>query len=67
MFFAPTLLCHQFQKPRFYKHFLHLVRLLKLCIEFELTKEQINELEEGFKSWIKEYKWYVESPVFSSY
>jgi len=67
MFFAPTLLCHQFQKPRFYKHFLCLVCLLKLCMEFELTQEQIDELEEGFKSWVKDYEQYVESPVFSSY
>ena len=67
MFFAPTLLCCQFQKPWFYKHFLHLVHLLKLCMEFELTQEQIDELKEGFKSWVKDYEWYVESPVFSSY
>jgi len=67
MFFTPTLLCHRFQKPWFYKHFLHLVHLLKLCMEFELTQEQIDELEEGFKSWVKDYEQYVKSPVFSSY
>jgi len=59
MFFAPTLLCRQFQKPQFYKHFLCLVRLLKLCMEFELTQEQIDELKEGFKSWVKDYERYV--------
>ena len=67
MFFAPTLLCCWFQKPQFYKHFLHLVHLLKLCMEFKLTKEQIDELKEGFNSWVKDYEWYVKSPVFSSY
>jgi hypothetical protein len=66
MFFAPTLLRRRFQKPRFYKHFLRLVRLLKLCMEFELTQEQIDELEEGFKSWVEDYEWYVESPAFPS-
>jgi len=67
MFFIPTLLHCQFQKPQFYKYFLHLVCLPKLCMEFELTQEQIDELEEKFKNWVKDYEQYIESSVFSSY
>jgi len=50
LYFASTLLHRWFQQQQFYKYFLHLVCLLKLCMEFELIQEQIDELKEGFKN-----------------
>ena len=56
---APTLLRGRFQSERYYKHFLSLVGLLNLCLEFQLSQHQIDELEEGFKSWVTDYERYV--------
>jgi len=36
-------------------------------MEFELTQEQIDELEEEFKNWVEDYEQYVKSTVFSPY
>jgi hypothetical protein len=59
LYIAPTLLKGRFMHPRYYKHFMELVRLLKLCLEFEITQDQVNDLERGFQSWVQKYERYV--------
>jgi hypothetical protein len=59
LYIAPTLLKGQFVRPRYYKHFMELVRLLTLCLEFEITQDQVNDLERGFQSWVQKYERYV--------
>ena len=56
MLYAPILLKGRFQNNQLYKHFIDLVCLLKLCLEFELSGDQVNELEEGFKEWVFTYE-----------
>ena len=57
MLYALILLKGRFQDNQLYKHFIDLVRLLKLCLEFELSGDQVTELEEGFKEWVLTYEW----------
>jgi hypothetical protein len=38
---------------------MELVRLLTLCLEFEITWDQVNDLESGFQSWVQKYEQYV--------
>jgi hypothetical protein len=59
LYIAPTLLKGRFVRPRYYKHFMELVRLLTLCLEFEITQDQVNGLERGFQSWVQKYERYV--------
>ena len=59
LYIAPTLLKGRFVRPRYYKHFMELVRLLTLCLEFEITQDQVNDLERGFQSWVQKYERYV--------
>jgi hypothetical protein len=59
LYIAPTLLKGHFVHPQYYKHFMELVRLLMLCLEFEITQDQVNDLERGFQSWVQEYEQYV--------
>lgn len=63
IFYAPVLLKGRFKKPQFYEHFMALVTLLKLCLEFELSGDQVDELEEGFNQWVLTY----ERSVFLSF
>jgi len=58
LYLAPTLLNGQFINEWYYKHFVQLVQLLTLCLEFESTQDQISDLERGFQEWVEEYEWY---------
>ena len=53
---APTLLKGQFQHQQYYKHFIQLVELLMLCLEFEITQVDVDNLQIGFQSWIVDYE-----------
>lgn len=59
LYLAPVLLKGRFKKDRYYKHFIKLVQLLTLCLEYEITEDQINELEEGFREWVQRYEKYA--------
>ena len=38
---------------------MELVQLLTLCLEFKITQDQVNDLEQGFWGWVQKYEWYV--------
>jgi hypothetical protein len=59
LYIAPTLLKGRFVCPRYYKHFMELVQLLTLCLEFETTQDQVNSLKRGFQNWVQKYERYV--------
>jgi hypothetical protein len=56
LYIAPVVLRGRFQQEKYYKHFMKLVKLLKLCLEFEITKAMLREIDEGFKLWVEEYE-----------
>lgn len=56
LYVAPIVLRGRFPDERYYKHFLNLVRLLSLCLEFELSLEQVADIEVGFAQWVKDYE-----------
>jgi len=59
LYIAPTLLKGRFMCPQYYKHFMQLVRLLTLCLEFEITQDEVGDLERGFQTWVQKYELYV--------
>ena len=56
LFIAPIVLRGRFNKSRYYKHFLKLVELLKLCLAFEISEAMLNQIDEGFRLWVEEYE-----------
>ena len=56
LFIALIMLCGRFKKPQYYKHFMQLVELLKLCLAFEITDMILNQIDEGFRMWVEEYE-----------
>ena len=56
LFIAPTVLRHRFPKEHYYKHFCSLVRILNLCLQFEISEEDINEIESGIRKWVVDYE-----------
>ena len=65
LYLAPILLKGRFPSPRYYKHFKELVRLLTLCLEFEITHNEVDILETGFKKWVEDYERYVRDMISS--
>ena len=45
-----------FQKEIYYKHFVKLIKLLRLCLQFEITTEECSEIREGFQDWVKTFE-----------
>jgi len=64
LYFAPTLLKGRFRHQRYYKHFIRLVELLMVCFEYEITQEDVDNLETGFQSWVMDYEKYIYIFIF---
>jgi hypothetical protein len=55
-YLGPILLQRRFQHAKYYNHFIHLVRLLNHCLQFEITEDDVEETHEGFIRWVQEYE-----------
>jgi len=56
LFITPTVLRGRFPEEHYYKHFCSLVRILNLCLQFQISDEEINEIELGIRQWVVDYK-----------
>jgi Transposase family tnp2 len=61
LFIAPTVLQGRFPEGRYHTHFCSLVKILNLCLQFEISEKDINEIELGIRKWVVDYEWYVRS------
>lgn len=55
-FLAPVLLRKAFQKPEYFKHFIDLVELFNICLQFEISQAEIGKLRLGFEKWVQGYE-----------
>lgn len=62
-YIGPVLLRNRFRNAKYYRHFVTLVSLLNRCLQFEISKEEIEELREGFAKWVEDYEMYVRITV----
>ncbi|KAF8595636.1 hypothetical protein BDV93DRAFT_456404 [Ceratobasidium sp. AG-I] len=53
---GPALLRGRFRRPRYYTHFLRLVKLINLCMGFEVTRDQLAEICNGFARWVQDFE-----------
>ena len=56
LFIAPTVLRGRFPDDRYYKHFCSLVKILNLCLQFEISEGDIEEIELGICKWVVDYE-----------
>lgn len=59
IYMAPTLLCNRFQDDQYYTHMLLLVRIMKTLLLYEITEEQIVDLDEDIGRWVSEFERYA--------
>ncbi|KAG1845842.1 hypothetical protein F4604DRAFT_1884249 [Suillus subluteus] len=55
-YLGPVLLRQNFSKAKYYKHFVKLVKMLHVCLQFEHTAQDVEDLQVGFESWVEEFK-----------
>jgi hypothetical protein len=60
---APVLLRDRLP-DHYFVHFLELVKLLNICLEFDMDRTNIDVLHEGFASWVEDFERYVVIRVF---
>ena len=61
LYIGPILLRRRFRNIKYFKHFVKLVRLLNLCLQFEISDDEIEEIRKGFIEWVEEYEKYENS------
>ena len=59
LYIGPVLLARRFKKRKYYDHFISLVKLLNLCLQFEMSDDDIEEVRVGFVDWVQGYEKYV--------
>ncbi|OSD02646.1 hypothetical protein PYCCODRAFT_1367075 [Trametes coccinea BRFM310] len=63
-YIGPVLLERRFKHRRYYDHFVSLVKLIKQCLQFELTMLEIDGIRVGLQQWVMKYEelYYQYSP-----
>jgi len=56
LYIAPIVLRGRFKSDQYYRHFMQLVQLLKLCLAFEMSEAILNQIDEGFQLWVEKYE-----------
>ncbi|KAJ7733997.1 hypothetical protein DFH07DRAFT_870901 [Mycena maculata] len=56
LYLGPVLLRRKFRNIKYYRHFVELVRLLNICLQFEITDAEIEEVRIGFIKWVRVYE-----------
>jgi hypothetical protein len=56
LYLGPVLLRRQFADEKYYHHFIDLVKLLNLCLQFEISMEEIKLIRDGMVKWVNQYE-----------
>lgn len=56
LYLGPVLLQRRFKVERYYNHFIWLVELLNICLQFEISSNQIDYVRTGFARWVEDYE-----------
>lgn len=59
VYLAPVLLEGRFSNPKYHTHLCQYSDIVKRCIAFEITYNEIDELEEIIIDWVRKYEEYV--------
>ena len=56
LYLAPVLLQNSFKKVEYFSHFIELVHLFCICIQYDTSGEEVKKLQVGFKKWVEDYE-----------
>lgn len=55
-YLGPILLRNRFPNAKYYRHFCALVSIIKTCLQFTITEQEIDTLKESIVKWVEEYE-----------
>jgi hypothetical protein len=55
---GPILLRNRFPNDKFYKHYCDLVTIIKLCLQFTITDQELEDLQQRIVNWVEKYEKY---------
>ncbi|KAH9930109.1 uncharacterized protein B0H18DRAFT_873442 [Fomitopsis serialis] len=56
LYIAPVVLRGRFRHEKYYKHFIKLVKILHVCLQFEMTRSEVADVRRGLAEWVEEYE-----------
>ncbi|KAI0309125.1 hypothetical protein OF83DRAFT_1072534 [Amylostereum chailletii] len=56
LYIGPVLLERRFKNRKYYDHFVALVHLLQLCMQFTITEDEIETIRLGFIDWVTKFE-----------
>ncbi|KAF7329188.1 hypothetical protein MKEN_00179400 [Mycena kentingensis (nom. inval.)] len=56
LYLGPVLLQNQFRNRAYFDHFVDLVKLVNLCLQFEYSPTDINNIRAGFIAWVEKFE-----------
>lgn len=56
LFLGPILLHRRFVDQKYYDHFIDLVVLLHICLQFTITAADVVHLRDGFALWVEKFE-----------
>ena len=56
LYLGPVLLSKRFQRRVYFDHFIELVKLIHICLQFIISVTEISTLREGFQNWVLKYE-----------
>jgi hypothetical protein len=59
IYLAPALLKGRFQHVKYHQHLCKFVDIIKTCLHFSITHQEIDELEQEIIAWVQNYEKYV--------
>jgi Transposase family tnp2. len=56
LYLGPVLLSRRFRNQVYFNHFIDLVKLIQICLQFEITMDEVSTLRVGFERWVEKYE-----------
>lgn len=56
LYLGPVLLARKFENRAYYDHFIQFVKLIHICLQFEISKDDLKMLRSGFQEWVEKYE-----------
>jgi hypothetical protein len=56
LYVGPVLLQGRFRRPIYYAHFVKLVRILHLCLQFDISAAELDQIRFGLADWVQMYE-----------
>jgi hypothetical protein len=56
LYLGPVLLSRRFRSQVYFNHFIELVKLIRICLRFEITMDEVSALRVGFQRWVEKYE-----------